>query len=53
MNPRPGKVWLADLGLAAKTCPVMMVSRYDPSLTVVGVMPPEMTSPQDTDAWFR
>jgi mRNA interferase MazF len=30
MNPRPGEVWLADLGLAAKTRPVVLVSRYEP-----------------------
>src|SRR5450755_51462 len=30
MNPRPGEVWLADLGLAAKTRPVVIVARYDP-----------------------
>ncbi len=30
MNPRPGDVWLADLGLAAKMRPVVIVSRYDP-----------------------
>jgi mRNA interferase MazF len=29
MNPHPGEVWLADLGLAAKTRPVVAVSRYD------------------------
>ena len=29
MKPRPGEVWLADLGLAAKTRPVIIVSRYD------------------------
>jgi mRNA interferase MazF len=29
MNPRPGEVWLADLGLAAKPRPVVIVSRYD------------------------
>lgn len=29
MQPRPGEVWLADLGLAAKTRPVVVVSRYD------------------------
>jgi mRNA interferase MazF len=29
MTPRPGEVWLADLGLAAKTRPVVIVSRYD------------------------
>jgi mRNA-degrading endonuclease toxin of MazEF toxin-antitoxin module len=27
---RPGEIWLADLGLAAKTRPVMIVSRFDP-----------------------
>jgi len=30
MNLRPGEVWLADLGLAAKTRPVVIVSREDP-----------------------
>lgn len=29
MNPKPGDVWLADLGLAAKTRPVVIVSRED------------------------
>lgn len=29
MSPRPGEVWLADLGLAAKTRPVVIVSRID------------------------
>jgi mRNA interferase MazF len=29
MNPKPGDVWLVDLGLAAKTRPVIIVSRYD------------------------
>ena len=29
MNPQPGEVWLADLGLAAKTRPVVIVSRSD------------------------
>jgi mRNA interferase MazF len=29
MNPYPGEVWLADLGLAAKTRPVVFVSCYD------------------------
>src|SRR5579885_1921682 len=31
MSPRPGDVWLADLGLAAKTRPVVVVSRFDPN----------------------
>ena len=30
MSPHPGEVWLADLGLAAKTRPVVIVSRFDP-----------------------
>jgi mRNA interferase MazF len=29
MSPLPGEVWLADLGLAAKTRPVIVVSRRD------------------------
>jgi mRNA interferase MazF len=29
MNPYPGEVWLADLGMAAKTRPVVTVSRHD------------------------
>ena len=31
MPPQPGEVWLADLGLAAKTRPVVIVSRDDPN----------------------
>src|SRR3984957_17152690 len=30
MNPLPGEIGLADLGLAAKTRPVVIVSRQDP-----------------------
>jgi len=30
MPPHPGEIWLADLGLAAKTRPVVVVSRDDP-----------------------
>lgn len=30
MNPRRGEIWLADLGLAMKTRPVLVVSRSDP-----------------------
>ena len=30
MSPRRGEVWLAELGLAAKTRPVVIVSRNDP-----------------------
>lgn len=31
MSPRPSEIWLADLGLAAKTRPVVIVSRQDPN----------------------
>ena len=31
MNPQPGEIWLADLGLAAKTRPIVIVSRHDPN----------------------
>jgi mRNA interferase MazF len=30
MAAKPGEVWLADLGLAAKTRPVIILSRDDP-----------------------
>lgn len=30
MSPGPGEVWLADLGLAAKVRPIVIVSRRDP-----------------------
>ncbi len=30
MNPLPGEVWQVDLGLTAKSRPVIIVSRYDP-----------------------
>src|SRR3954463_14194774 len=31
MSPQPGEIWLADLGLAAKTRPIIIVSRQDPA----------------------
>lgn len=31
MSPGPGEVWLADLGLAAKTRPIVILSRHDPN----------------------
>lgn len=30
MSPHPGEVWLADLSLAAKTRPIVILSRHDP-----------------------
>ena len=38
MNPRPGEVWLADLGLAAKSRPVIVVSRHDSDPPMTHVM---------------
>jgi mRNA interferase MazF len=31
MNPKPGEIWLVDLGFAAKMRPIVIVSRYDPT----------------------
>lgn len=28
------------------------INLHDQTFTIIGVMPPQMTSPQDTDAWF-
>jgi mRNA interferase MazF len=41
MLHRPGEVWLADLGLAAKTRPVVIVSRLDrdPPRTLIIYVP--------------
>ena len=41
MNPQPGEIWLADLGLAAKTRPVVIVSRqdHDPPRSLVLYVP--------------
>ena len=44
MNPRPGEVWLADLGMAAKTRPVVVVSRYDEDPPCVLVLYVPLTS---------
>jgi mRNA interferase MazF len=30
MKAKPGDIWLADLGLAAKVRPVLVISRHDP-----------------------
>lgn len=30
MKAKPGEIWLADLGLAGKVRPVLIVSRHDP-----------------------
>ncbi len=30
MNAKPSEIWLADLGLAAKTRPVLIIPHHDP-----------------------
>jgi len=30
MKAKPGDIWLADLGLAAKVRPVLVISRHEP-----------------------
>jgi len=50
MRPRPGEVWLADLGIAAKVRPVVIVSRHDddpPRALVIYV--PLTTQPRGSD----
>lgn len=44
MSPRPSEVWLADLGLAAKPRPVVIVSRYDPDASRALVLYVPLTS---------
>ena len=44
MHPRPGEVWLADLGMAAKTRPVVVVSRFDTDLPRALVLYVPLTS---------
>src|SRR6184192_4905094 len=41
------RVFNADPGVLGRS-----ITLHDQNYTVTGVMPPEMTSPQDTDIWF-
>lgn len=52
MHPRPGEVWLADLGMAAKTRPVVVVSRFDtdPPRALVLYVP---LTPQDRGSEYE
>ena len=52
MSPRPGEVWLADLGMAAKTRPVVVVSRYDEDPPRVLVLYVPLTS-EDRDSAYE
>ena len=47
---RGGEVWLADLGLAAKTRPVVIVSRHDPAAPrALALYVPLTTQPRGSD----
>lgn len=47
MNPRPGEVYLVDLGFAGKKRPVVIVSREDPDAPrALAVVLPLTTSPR-------
>ena len=52
MSPHPGEVWLADLGLAAKTRPVVIVSRHDPEVPRALVLYVPLTS-QDRSSRYE
>ena len=52
MNLKPGEVWLADLGLTAKTRPVVIVSREDanpPRVLVIYIYIPLTTQNRGSD----
>ena len=50
MQTRPGEVWLADLGIAAKMRPVIIVSRDDPDRPrALVVYVPLTTSSRDSE----
>lgn len=54
MTAKPGEVWLADLGLAAKTRPVIILSREDPDaprvlVTYVPLTTQDRGSPYEID----
>lgn len=50
-QPRPGEVWLADLGLTAKTRPVIIVSRFDPNSPRALVLYVPLTTQQRFSAY--
>lgn len=47
MNAKPGEIWLANLGLAAKTRPVLIISRQDPEAPRVLLLNETMTKVKD------
>ena len=50
MTPEPGQVYLVDLGMAAKTRPMVVVSRHDPvAPRALCVCAPITTSTRDSD----
>ena len=53
-DPKRGEVWLADLGIAAKVRPVLVISApfSDKDYALVGVIP-HTTTPRDTQFEVR
>lgn len=50
MNPKPGEVYLVDLGMVAKVRPAVVVSRYDPdSPRALAVLVPLTTEYRGSD----
>ena len=50
MTPEPGEVYLVDLGMAAKTRPMLIVSRRDPAAPrALCVCAPITTSTRDSE----
>jgi mRNA interferase MazF len=50
VNPKPGEVYLVDLGMAAKVRPAVVVSRYDPdSPRALAVLVPLTTEYRGSD----
>ena len=55
MKPKPGEIWLADLGLAAKVRPVLILSRHDPdaprALTIYAPSLPNTVAAATKSRW--
>ena len=50
MNPKPGEIYLVDLGMAAKVRPAVVVSRYDPdSPRALAILVPLTTEYRESD----
>lgn len=50
MNPKPGEIYLVDLGMVAKVRPAVVVSRHDPdSLRALAILVPLTTEYRGSD----